>query len=194
VTIGRGQIGRSATAPNYERALYSGQFDQAYYDSGTGTGALYVCGGESTGATSNQPTVWRIPITNNVMGTPVAGPALVGTGTVRVGNCSSITLIKNTSDGNEYLFVSVEQDLDTNFNPTGCTVGTGSCAIYMIKLPAAASWNASVAKISLTATGGTSGVVVDNVSGAAGASQVYYATQGTGTGGNAVQASQAALN
>jgi hypothetical protein len=59
------------------------------------------------------------------------------------------------------------------------------------------------ATVSLAADGGTSGIIIDNtvsVSTRAGASQVYFSTQGnqacgtTGTGGCAVQASQAALN
>ena len=60
----------------------------------------------------------------------------------------------------------------------------------------------SVATASLAASGGTSGLIVDNVVGTgtmAGASQVYFSTQGnqtcgtSGTGGCAVQASQSAL-
>lgn len=60
----------------------------------------------------------------------------------------------------------------------------------------------ALATFSLAASGGTSGIIMDNTVGSgtlAGASQVYYSTQGnqscgtTGTGGCAVQASQSAL-
>ena len=60
----------------------------------------------------------------------------------------------------------------------------------------------SVATASLAASGGTSGIIIDNTVGTgtmAGASQVYFSTQGnqtcgtSGTGGCAVQASQSAL-
>jgi hypothetical protein len=58
---------------------------------------------------------------------------------------------------------------------------------------------------SLTAAGGTSGIIIDNTSSATGASQVYFSTlssqscvgngsAGIGTGGCAVQASQSALH
>ena len=50
----------------------------------------------------------------------------------------------------------------------------------------------------LPASGGTSGVIMDNIAGSAGSSQVYFSTLGTGAcgagNGCAVQASQAALN
>jgi hypothetical protein len=61
----------------------------------------------------------------------------------------------------------------------------------------------SPATVSLAAAGGTSGIIIDNTvppGTRAGASEVYFSTQGnqacgtTGTGGCAVQASQAALN
>ena len=60
----------------------------------------------------------------------------------------------------------------------------------------------ALATFSLAATGGTSGIIMDNTVGSgtlAGASEVYFSTQGnqacgsTGTGGCAVQASQSAL-
>ena len=60
----------------------------------------------------------------------------------------------------------------------------------------------TLATVSLAATGGTSGIIMDNTVGSgtlAGASEVYFSTQGnqtcgtTGTGGCAVQASQSAL-
>jgi hypothetical protein len=49
----------------------------------------------------------------------------------------------------------------------------------------------SAATAGLAATGGTSGIIVDNISSTPGASQIYYST--LTSPGNAVQASQAAL-
>jgi len=59
-----------------------------------------------------------------------------------------------------------------------------------------------IATVSVAASGGTSGIIMDNIVGTgtlAGASQVYFSTQGNqactgGTGGCAVQASQSGLN
>jgi len=50
----------------------------------------------------------------------------------------------------------------------------------------------------LSTAGGTSGIIMDNIVGTAGSSQVYFSTLGTGGcgagNGCAIQASQAGLN
>lgn len=183
------QVGHGVTNIN-QRFLYAGAFDNAYYTSGTPanpTGKLYVCGGSLAGtAAQARPTLWQIPITSNAMGSPVVGPLLVGANT----NCSPVTEI---SDGtNDYLFVSVI----ASGTATGCT---GAC-VYMYKNVLSGSlWgNTSVAwgttvvpNAGLTATGGASGMIIDNISSTTGASQIYYST--LTSPGNAIQASQAAL-
>ena len=63
----------------------------------------------------------------------------------------------------------------------GATPGTG------------AAWDPSnVPSAALATPGGTGGIIVDNVRPEAGASQVYFSH--TGTTGNAIQASQSALD
>src|SRR5258705_347911 len=82
------------------RFIRTGAFDNAYWQStpASPTGFLYVCGSLSPTA-SQRPTLWRIPITANVMGAAAIGPKLVQTPT---GECSPMTeVVKN---GNEYLF------------------------------------------------------------------------------------------
>jgi len=55
------------------------------------------------------------------------------------------------------------------------------------------AWGTGVQPASgLPAPGGTGGIIIDNVSGVGGASQVYYGTRGAS--GNAIQASQNGLN
>lgn len=189
---GRAQIGRGQ---KWYRTLYGGMFDDAYFNSAdpaNPTGNMYVCGSQSDGTTSQRPTLWKIPINSNAIGTPAAGPTLVTADTF---DCSPVTLIKNGTA--EYLFVSTPQGVTDpgNFNPptmTGCG-GGGTCTVFMFNLTGA-TWNGSLAAgATLAATGGTGGIVVDNISSVSGASQVYYATQGTTGVGNAVQASQAGL-
>lgn len=122
--LGRGQI------PG--RVLYIGQFDDAYWSStGTSpTGNLYACGSVD-GGNSRAPTLWRIPITNNVVGTPVSMMSLTSVTDPARGlvgaSCSPTSIIKNGS--NEYLFVGVT----ANPLAIGTCSGTGGC-IYMVRL------------------------------------------------------------
>ena len=173
VVIGRGEA---------TWVQYGGTFDNAYYTSATPatpTGNLYVCGSISGGSSARRPTLWRIPITANVMGAPVVGPQLTSNNDA---DCSPIMQVKNGA--NEYLFMSV----NANGNDTGCT---GAC-VYSYNLTGL-TWNAAaVAAAGLPAAGGASGMVIDNISAVAGASQIYYST--LTSPGNAVQASQAGLN
>jgi hypothetical protein len=73
--------------------LFSGTFDNQYFSSGsqTGpTGAYYVCAGDATGILS----LYRVPITNNVMGT-VPTPLAIGSATG--GQCSPVTEFFNNA-------------------------------------------------------------------------------------------------
>ena len=104
--------------------LYSGAFDNSYWASTTPdspTGNLYVCG--SANATSRRPALWTVPIANNVMGAPVAGPTLVS----NTADCSPITEVMNGA--NDYLFASVT----ASGNAAGCT---GAC-VYSFQIPIA---------------------------------------------------------
>ncbi len=140
------------------------------------SGNLYVCG--SLAATAARPTLWKIPIASNAMGTPVVGPSLVG-GTNA--DCSAITEVMNGT--NDYIYASVT----AGGNDTGCS---GAC-IYMFNLTGLTWGTAAVANAGLAAAGGTSGMVIDNISTTSGASQISCST--LTSPGNAVQASQAAL-
>ena len=179
-TYGRGQI--------FTRIGYAGVFDNAYYssaDPASPSGFLYVCGSSAGGASSRQPSLWRIPITNNGMGAAVFGQQLVSGDTADAsgggGSCSPITDVQN--GGNNYIYLSVPE----LGNRTGCA---GAC-IYVYNLTGI-TWGTTNAIAGLAAPGGTSGIVIDNVSATSGASQIYYSTM-TSPGG-AIHASQAALN
>jgi hypothetical protein len=128
VAAGR-QFGRGQIAG---RVTYIGQFDDAYWsssDPASPSGNLYVCGSGADGAVSRQPTLFRIPITNNVFGvaTPVVELSTLPAAGEVGATCSPITIIKNGA--NEYLFVGVS----ANGNTTGCTgpAGLNGC-IYML--------------------------------------------------------------
>jgi hypothetical protein len=169
VNIGRGQVGA--------RILYSGIFDDAYFN--TGTGNLYVCGSASGSIHSTYPTLWRIPISGSGMGTPVAGPTLVSGSA----DCSPITEVMNGTNDRLYVGVSALG------NKPGCS---GAC-IYMFNLTGLTWGPASNPGAGLAAPGGTSGIVIGNISNTTDATRIYYSTAGNGTIGNAVQASQPGL-
>ena len=176
LTTPRAQIGQGNSVMRFIR---TGAFDQAYWNSNplSPTGFLYVCGSLSAQA-SQRPTLWRIPITNNVMGAAVLGPKLVQNPT---DECSPITQVMNGA--NEYLFVSVP----SGGTQPGCT---GSC-MYMFKLNGIAWSDLTLPTAGFAAPGGTSGIIIDNVSSTVGASQIYYMT--LTVPGTIVQVSQAAL-
>lgn len=93
---------------------YDGAFDHTYLFSTNNTGNLYVCGNPG-----GDPTIYQIPMTNGVIGTPLAGPILSTTGGTP---CSPTTEVFNsiqTGQGlpQEWVFASVRA-AGTN---AGCT-------------------------------------------------------------------------
>jgi len=179
---------------------YSGTFDNLYFTSSDAspTGNLYVCG-RATG--TQRPTLYQVPIASNVLGTPVIGPELVSGGTP---TCSPVVEILNGST--DRIFLSVQANNKTAA-PISCPAGTG-CIMSFDVTTATGFGTGKTTSSTLGAAGGTSGIIIDNTVGSgtlAGASQVYYSTlsdqacvgngsTGSGTGGCAVQASQANLN
>ncbi|RZI85389.1 MAG: hypothetical protein EOP38_05230 [Rubrivivax sp.] len=183
-TAGSGVSARVGSGQNVvDAVMHRGRFDSAYYASpaNSRTGAMYVCG---TGATDAfQVRLWKIRFINGVMQTPQMGPQL---GPNVNGSCSPATVFKNGS--NEYLYASVPDGSTSN----GCT---GAC-LFMFNLSnlngTGAVWAASnVPTATLPVFGGTTGIIVDNISNLPGTSQVYFSH--LATPGNAIQASQGGL-
>ena len=178
--------------------LFAGSFDNLYFTSVNNTGNLYVCGISSTHV--NRPSLYQIPISNNVMGTPVEGPELSTVGA----NCSPVTEVFNRS-GNDFLFLS-QQGASITGAPISCPSGSGCIMSFEVSSGAAlttskATWARA------QAVHGTSGIVIDNVAPTpTGTSQVYFTPLANGTcvgngtfgGGSnrgcAVQLSQVGLN
>jgi len=113
------------------------------------------------------------------MGSAQEGPRLTGTAGA---DCSPVTEIMNGA--NDYIYVSVT----AWGNETGCT---GAC-IYAYNLTTMTWAPSGATDAGLAAPGGTSGIIVDNISSSTGASQIYYST--LTSPGSAIQASQAGLN
>jgi hypothetical protein len=166
--------------------FYIGAFNNQYYITG-GTGYLYVCG---TAGTLN--ALWQIHVDGSTVDAPFLGPTLTTANT----GCSPITEFFNGTT--DRMFLSVTGSAKTAA-PIACPASPTGCVMSFSTDPVAfAPGIAPLARTS--ATGGSSGIVIDNSSAAGGASQVYFTPLGDqtcttsgGTGGCAIQASQAGL-
>ncbi len=174
--------------------FYSGTFDNVYYSSPTPTGNLYTVG--NTSGTTNGAILYRIPISNSVMSAPVAavsGGLISAAGTrpwpsplnefCNNGLNPCTTNGTTTNAGTDYIFFSVSRGTGT-----GCTntAGNGCELSYNVSNPAAVSLSGSGLNVTTPAGNGcwpTGGIVIDNSSALAGASQTYFIGLGTNTAG-----------
>jgi len=165
---------------NYK--VYAGTFDNVYFSSADGSnpsGNLYVVGNTNVNGAGR---LYRVPITNNAIGTPV------NLATLNSGNRvwgSPITEFCNngaspcavtggvTTSGTDRIFFSVNRG-----SATGCTntIGHGCVLAYNVSNPASVSF---IAGLSITATTNpgcwsTGGLIIDNSSTTTGESQVYF--------------------
>jgi hypothetical protein len=180
-TAGSGEpVGTTADAH-----IYPGAFDNIYQtaaSSSSPTGSLYVCGNPG-----GAPTLYRVPISANVIQTPVAVTALSSA----AANCSPTTEFFNSATSTDWLFLSVT----ASGNRTGCS---GAC-VYSFNATTALAAGAN-AFAGMKSAGGSSGIVIDNAGlNSTTVANIYYSTLGSqvcgtgGTGGCAVQATQGGL-
>ena len=182
------------------RNLHDGAFDNAYFSS-VATGHLYVCAnsGANSGASSgtvanNRPALKRISFNSNgTMAVVDAGTLLLATTAT---TCSPVTEILNGTT--DWMFFSVQ----ASGSPAACAAF--GC-VMSVSVPTASPFTfpAAVAA-ALPESGGTSGIVIDNVSGAGQASSIYFSILQNSTGahrcggingvGCAVKATQSGLN
>jgi hypothetical protein len=177
--------------------LYAGTFDNVYYSSANSTGSIYVVG--NTGVTTGA-NLYRIPISASVMAAPVtavSGLTVSGSGAspwpspvtefCNNGASACVASATATSTGTDYIFFSVNRG-----NVGGCATAAGNgCVLsYNVSNPAAVTIsNSSNSGLNvITPSGGngcwaTSGLVVDNSSTLAGASQTYFIGLGTNLAG-----------
>ena len=162
--------------------LYNGSFDNAYFTS-VGTGHMYFCGNLTSAAT---PTLWRVGFASTgTMNTSNDGNSfqLVESGLTGIANdCTPLAEVYTGSI--DYLFLGVKD----NGNPTGCN---GNTCIMSFVITSSFPTAANAVTTNGLGAAGTSGFVVDNVSGSTGASQIYLGNLQTNS---AVQFSQSGLN
>ncbi|MFZ0889651.1 MAG: hypothetical protein WA005_14455 [Candidatus Binataceae bacterium] len=190
-SVGTGEpIGATADAE-----IFAGAFDHTYLtstSSSSPTGNFYVCGNPG-----GDPTLYRVPITGNVIGTPV-GLTTTTLSSVSGTACSPVTQFYNTAAATDWLFVSVAAA--GNETTTACHgTGAANACVYSFNATTALGAGAT-ATAGLASDSGSSGIIVDNASSTTGASNVYFSTLGSqtcttsgGTDGCAIQAAQSGL-
>ena len=158
-------VGSSTTSP-----FHSGDFDNLYYNSdtgaGTGTGFLYVCG--NNGA-ANHPDLYQIPVTSGTIGLTATSEFVAATASVE---CSPVTEFYNTTTSQDSIFFSVH-----NNAAAGTDCATHGCLFAATLGPNGPAETVTISG-AILASGGTSGVVVDNNSSTSGASNIYYSWLG----------------
>ncbi len=155
-------------------ALYSGAFDNTYFNSSPGSiaGHMYVCGKDKTKVDS--PALYQLSFNSAGVVTGV-GTALTSLTGASGEACSPVTEFFNTGTSVDWIFFSIGNNANTaavaNAIPIGsaCQTGTASGAgcIMSVNLtllgtfpPALVS---NTAPLPANAAGGSSGIVVDNV-------------------------------
>ena len=162
--------------------VFAGTFDNLYFNSTGGTppgsspsGNLYVCGN-----TSGDATVYQVKITSNVMTTSGTHRAVSSGATT----CSPVAEVYNTP--NDYIFLSVETKGSTT-SPANCPTSAGCVMSFSVPTVLAGVLPANTTATA-TESGGTSGIVIDNI--VTPGSNIYFSTL---TGSNAVGASQSGI-
>lgn len=118
-------VGSSLAFGSTPNPLYLGGFDSGYYNSGTATGNLYVCG--NTGA---NPTLYQVPISSGALASSNVITTLTSAGSTA--SCSPVTDVPNpntTSGPSERLFVSVQDD------GKAAACSSGGCVFNFVDAP-----------------------------------------------------------
>jgi hypothetical protein len=175
VTVNVGSVtALTAFGPDLNNAYYTGDQANAY---------LYGVGNDSSA--NLRPELYRIGFGSGWrMNSAIANPALLLTtaGAAAGAFASPLTEFYNPTLNKDFLFVGI-----TNY----CSTGVPAGCIRSLDITSAFPTSGNVNSVILAATGGTSGITVDNISAQPGASSVYYLTLGANT---LVKATQSGLN
>jgi hypothetical protein len=163
--------------------MHDGDFDNTYYSGNYADGFLYFCG-KNPGGSNDNPAIERIPFNSSgiLEGASFDSGNVLPVSAVQSAECSPMTEVYN--GGVDYMFFSVQ----TGGNQPNCSIlgGTGGansnpsegCVMSIIVTdgsttaptpPFPAAINSSLGE-----PGGSSGIILDNVSPAAQASSIYF--------------------
>jgi hypothetical protein len=150
--------------------LHSGAFDNAYLSGSFSTGHIFVCGKNLVNA--DRPAIHRIGFNSSgVMNSTSDGNLVLVNSSGE--ECSPVTEILNGAT--DRIFFSVAN----NANQTGCT-GNAGC---IMSIDLGGAWPPAAVTHGVAASGGTSGIIVDNVSGSSQASNIYFTFLSNSTSG-----------
>jgi hypothetical protein len=144
--------------------ILSGAFDNAYLTGSFSTGHLIVCGKDSTA--NNTPALHRIGFAaSGLMNTTSDGSLTLAT--ANGVECSPVTeIFDGTTDR---VFLSVQND--ANQTTAGCLSGAQGC---IMSLNLGGTWPPAAVTHGVSARGGTSGIIVDNIGAGAQESNIYF--------------------
>lgn len=180
-------LNNEATVGVAGQGMFSGAFNHNYFSSPQ-TGFLYVCGYPLLGLAS--PVLYRFSFdSTGKMSSSHDSNSLALASVLSTTRCSPITEFYNSGTGKDWLFLGVQ---------AGCPSTGGSACILSLDVTSGFPSAVSAAQ---TEVGGTSGIVVDNVSLLPQASSIYFTTlnattcgDGNSGGGCAVKLTQGGLN
>lgn len=194
--------------------MHDGDFDNTYYSGDYADGFLYFCG-KNPGGSNDNPAIERVPFTASgiLEGASFNSGDVLPVSAVQSAECSPLTEVYNA--GNDYMFFSVQ----TGGNQANCSIlgggaagsnPSGGCVMSIIVTDGSPTNPTppfpTAINSSLGEPGGSSGIIIDNISPASQASSIYFsplafATSRRAPNGNcgsgvgcAVKATQAGLD
>jgi hypothetical protein len=150
--------------------IYSGAFDNAYLGGSFTTGHLFVCGKNITNG--DRPAIHRIGFASSGnMNTTSDGNLLLVSGNGEA--CSPVTEIFNGTT--DRIFFSVGHNANQTAARCSTTDGFRGC---IMSIDLGGSWPPAAVThgvpVPTNNNGGTSGIIIDNVSGSSQASSIYF--------------------
>jgi hypothetical protein len=183
--------GNQGATPTAVDVLHAGTFDDAYFSTGPATGHLYTCGKDP--GFNNRPAIYRLSFNAaGVLQVPPPLPLpylanLTNTFSLIGDACSPVTELKNGATDRIFFGFATNANPPAGGTATGCTAGQGCVASIVLggAWPPAATTAGVAVPFFLpgvqTGSGGTSGIVVDNVGVGAQESSIYYTFQTNST-------------
>lgn len=163
--------------------IYSGAFDNAYYNSSIPniTGHMYVCGKDP--ANVDRPALYQLSFAAATAVLTNVGTPLTGLSTGDGEACSPITEFDNPNGGGtgmeqDWIFLSIGGQASAVSPIVGECTSTQDGCLISVNVLGATTWPpanvGNTASVPGNASGASSGIVVDNISTAAQASSIYF--------------------